>query len=533
MIATPLPNDLTLKVISRLSEIVGEKFVLNSDYDRIAYSRDCFPKMLIWSRSAKYPYMPGAIVLPANEKEIAEVIKYLYRREIPIVPYGGGSGVAGGAMPVNGGVIIDLKRLDNIEIDYRNQTVTAGSGCIGEQFEHHLNRFGFTLGHFPSSMMCSTVGGWLAARSAGQLSTRFGKTEDMVTAIKFITPKGKLMNIDGGVRTGFANSAAPLIMGSEGTLGVITQAVFRLHRLAEAKLYKGYKFRNVTSAVNGMKLLLQNGLAPACLRLYDELDTLIALEKKSGGGSAISKLPIIRDVKEFYNTVKNSRGKIVNNAIKTALKKPKLLNIASSRLPTGCLVIVGFEGENELVKAQEKYSDRLLIEAGGQSLGREPGETWLKTRYNISFKQPPIFLAGAFNDTMEVATDWDNLMPLYRAVKKALEPLAFVMAHFSHAYTDGCSIYFTFAASDETDALSVNKYDDIWHTALSAVQATGATITHHHGVGFSKQSYLFQEYGTLMRVHKALKQVLDPKGIFNPNKLAFGDPVARERNNTK
>ncbi|GAB4303173.1 MAG: FAD-binding oxidoreductase [Myxococcota bacterium] len=527
MIARPLPESIAPETARELAEIVGDRFLLKSDSDRIAYSKDCFPKMLIWARSAKYPHLPAVVCLPADENELINLLACLYHKNIPVIPYGGGSGVAGGTLPVKGGVIVDLKRLNRmIALDEFNHTVEAEAGIIGEHLEHYLNRKGFTLGHFPSSIMCSTLGGWLAARSAGQLSSRYGKIEDMVVSLRFALPSGKVIDFPRPVRTSFAKTPMPLIIGGEGAIGVITRATLRIHRLPQTRLYRGFRFKNVAAGIQAMRTLLQAGLSPACLRLYDELDTIIALDKKGGDGGIV-KLPLIKELKEFFKTAKSSRRKLFDSALRTALKNPRLLNIAADKLPTGVLLIAGYEGEEELIRPIEEFSTSLLLQNGGEDLGRAPGERWLETRYNISFKQPPIFIAGAFNDTMEVATDWDNLITLYRAVKKALEPLAFVMAHFSHAYCDGCSIYFTFAGAEETDALSARKYDLIWQTALAAVLSTGATITHHHGIGFSKQAFLFQEYGALMSVHKALKDVLDERGNFNPDKLAFGAKTNR------
>jgi alkyldihydroxyacetonephosphate synthase len=187
----------------------------------------------------------------------------------------------------------------------------------------------------------------------------------------------------------------------------------------------------------------------------------------------------------------------------------------------GCLLIVGFEGDRTLCEAEARAAAIELERAGGRDLGEGPGLRWLRHRYAVSFRMQKVFDAGAFVDTMEVATSWDKLLELYRAVREAVSPLAFVMAHFSHAYSDGCSIYFTFAARGATPAEAEKKYDQIWRAGLSATTKVGATLSHHHGVGLSKAPFMPEEHGTAMALYHALKDVLDPDGIMNPGKMGL------------
>src|SRR5439155_673442 len=209
-------------------------------------------------------------------------------------------------------------------------------------------------------------------------------------------------------------------------------------------------------------------------------------------------------------------------AIAAALGRPSLVNrLAGALLPyaqSGCLLIVGFEGEHSLVDAEARAAEAELERAGGRDLGPGPGERWLKHRYAVSFRMSKVFDAGAFVDTMEVATSWDRLLELYRAVRQAISPLAFIMAHFSHAYADGCSIYFTFAARGNSRWDAERKYDDIWRAGLAAAHQAGATISHHHGVGLSKAPFMPEEHGEAMAIYRALKDVLDTAGVRNPGK---------------
>jgi alkyldihydroxyacetonephosphate synthase len=224
-----------------------------------------------------------------------------------------------------------------------------------------------------------------------------------------------------------------------------------------------------------------------------------------------------------------------------------LLNRLVDALPASSLLILGFEAEGPDGQADARSDGeealRLLRDAGGEDQGSAPGERWLAHRYKISYRQAPLFAAGAFVDTMEVATTWDRLPRLYAAVRRAVAPHAFILAHFSHAYLEGCSIYFTFvgpggmAADEAALALRTSagagrrlglerdlhaaerRYEACWRAALSATCDEGATLSHHHGVGLSKQTFLPREHGEGMRQLRALKKAFDPKGILNPGKL--------------
>ena len=188
-------------------------------------------------------------------------------------------------------------------------------------------------------------------------------------------------------------------------------------------------------------------------------------------------------------------------------------------MPTSCLLIIGFEGSAESVEEDLWRAGDILASCGGQDAGAAPGENWLKSRYNVSFKQSPMYAAGAFVDTMEVATTWDRIYNLFEEVRDAVSPFALVMAHFSHAYRDGCSIYFTFAAYRRDPAKAELLYDKLWNHALDAAQGAGATISHHHGVGLSKMKWMAEEHGGAIQLWYALKRTLAPHGVMNPGKL--------------
>ena len=373
---------------------------------------------------------------------------------------------------------------------WSRSTPTAGAatfeaGIIGEHLEHELNRRGFTLGHFPSSIMCSTFGGWLAARSAGQLSTSYGKIEDMVRRLTFVDGRGDSAR----ARVGASPDLAQLLVGTEGTLGVITRADLHGAPAPEARLYRGWSFPRVRRRLRGDPPPAAARARPCVVRLYDELDSFLhrRSEKRDhaaasrGRGARRSGCRMLAPPARAARRVEAARHR------RRARAAPRWSTSWPAR---SCPTRRAAACSSSASRASARWPRPRRAPPPSSSsaraasdLGPGPGERWLAHRYAVSFRMSKVFDAGAFVDTMEVATTWDRLLELYRAVRAAVSPLAFVMAHFSHAYADGCSIYFTFAARGSSRADAERKYDDIWRAGLAAAQQVGATISHHHGVG--------------------------------------------------
>jgi alkyldihydroxyacetonephosphate synthase len=524
-----------LSLVKDLTALLGPGCASADPADLWAASRDCWPKTQLWTKAGRAPHPPDAVVWPRDAAEVQKIVRFAVTEGAVLVPFAAGSGVCGGALPIRGGLALDVKRLGGSpKIDLEARTVDVDAGVNGQRLEELLNAAGATLGHFPSSIYCSTVGGWLAARSAGQLSSKYGKIEDMVLSMEVVDGTGEV------IRTVDGPTAGPdlnqLFVGSEGTLGVITRAKLRIWPKPTGRWFRGVLFKSLEKGMEAMHALMRAGLRPAVARLYDPFDTLMA---GKGGGDKVH-LPVPAPLKALF-----SAGQ--REALRFALKAPLMLNRLVDAIPAGSLLILGFEGEGEHgvddARAEGEEALRLCREAGGDDLGAGPGEKWLTNRYKISYRQAPLFAAGAFVDTMEVATTWDRLPRLYEAVRRAVAHHAFILAHFSHAYLEGCSIYFTFIGpggqpTDETArALSPQgtpservrmgrelgaaekRYDECWKAALSAVCDEGATLSHHHGVGLSKQSFLPREHGEGMRQLRALKRAFDPHGVMNPGKL--------------
>ncbi|MDP3937478.1 MAG: FAD-linked oxidase C-terminal domain-containing protein, partial [Deltaproteobacteria bacterium] len=304
----------------------------------------------------------------------------------------------------------------------------------------------------------------------GQLSTKYGKIEDMVMGLEGVLPDGSRFASKVTPRTAAGPRFDQLLIGSEGTLGVITAGTCRVRPVAEARHFAGYVYPDVSTGLRAIRLLMRAGLDPAAVRLYDEMDTTMTM---------------------------------------TALG----LDVS------GCLLILVFEDVQALIDAKTSLADRICREQEGcQPMGPGPGEHWWKHRYDISYKQSIIYHGGMMVDTIEVATRWSNLENLYDVMREAIGKRMTCLAHFSHVYPEGGSIYFTFVgrADGDDDAAA---YLSVWEEAMKACLEAGGTISHHHGIGVLKAPWMAEEHGELLRIYHALKKSLDPNNILNPGKL--------------
>jgi alkyldihydroxyacetonephosphate synthase len=386
-------------------------------------------------------------------------------------------------------------------------------------FELALGGAGFTLGHFPSSILCSTVGGWVAARSAGQCSGAYGKIEDMVSSLECVTGTGEIVRLR---RRRSGADLVPLVVGSEGTMAIVTSAELRLHPAPACRGFGAWSFPTTPDGWQAMRALFQSGLRPAVARLYDPFDAMLA---KQGG--------VKKEGAKRAPSTKGARPRSFGGtALRAVLRRPGALNeLLHSRIATralgGAMLVVIFEGTDEGAQRGLDQARALCESMGGVWEGEAPARRWLAHRYSVSYRQAPVFADGAFVDTMEVAARWSRLGDLYEGVRRALGEHVFVMAHFSHAYPDGCCISFSFAGSADPglvrelgwDAACAATYDRAWKAALAAAVEAGGTLAHHHGVGRSKAPRLGSELGHGVDVVRSLMKAFDPAGILNPGNL--------------
>ncbi|MDF1562660.1 MAG: FAD-binding oxidoreductase [Deltaproteobacteria bacterium] len=508
----------------RLEAIVGPRWVSARPEHLRAYGRDAWPRTYLLAREGVALKTPELVVWPGRLEELVRLVKLCAEVGVPMIPYGAGSGVCGGVHALHGGVTVSLERFDTIgPIEPLDRLVRVGAGVIGQHLEDALGRQGYTAGHFPSSIQCSSVGGWVAGRGAGQCSSRYGKIEDIVAGMTLVDGRGEVHHFAPRPRLGLGPDPLHLIVGSEGVLGFIPELTLRVRRRARHRRMRGLLMPTVGAGLRAIQRIFAAGHRPFVARLYDPLDTTV--NKGKGTGTAERRLPAFLGRGLSWLKGQEPIEALLRQAMKGGLHRPALLNRAVDALGKQALLILGSEGADpSLVEHELAECLVLAAEAGGDDLGPAPGEHWLEHRHAVSYKLSPMLSLGAFVDTMEVATTWERLLPLYERVRRAVADEAFVMAHFSHAYEDGASIYFTFAGWAPELASREAAYDRTWQKALSAVREGGGTLSHHHGVGMSKQAFLRDELGEGgMKLLRGLKDALDPAGLANPGKLGLGE----------
>ena len=443
--------------------------------DRAIYGRDLWPRELLSLRRGERPAGPAAIVLAKEARDVEDAMKLSRRLDLPLVPYADGSGVCGGARGASDALVLDLKALNKIDpIDEKSLTVRAQCGVQGEKLERALNRAGYTLGHFPSSIYTSTVGGWVSTRSAGQLSTKYGKIEDMVVGLECVLPDGSRFVTPDAPRSAAGPDFKQIMIGAEGTLGIITAAKLRIHRYPEHREFLSFEFPDWNAATESVREIMQRGLTPAVVRLYDEADTQ--------------------------------------------------LNASHMKIQVkGILGVFVCEGEQRLTEFEARKLAEICEGQGGRPLGEGPARRWWEHRYDVSYNMSKVLPnKGMVLDTIELAATWTALPELYEKVRAALASEAMiVLCHLSHAYITGASLYFSIVARSESEDKVLEKYDAIWKKAMDAAHACGSTISHHHGVGELKAKWMSKEHGALQDLYAGLRAQLDPQGLLNPGKMGL------------
>ena len=427
--------------------------------------RDLWPLAIIDERAGKAP--PQVLVArPTSRDQVAELLRWAGANHVAVTPLGGGSGVCGAMGPAKGEVVIDMGGFDRVlEIDETNLMCRCEAGVNGYALELQLNTRGLTLGHYPSSLPGTTVGGLIATRSSGQESTRYGSIEDMVLSLAVVLPDGMFAAPRPGPRSAVGPALHQLFLGSEGGLGVVIGAVLRIHRLPESTVGRGYGLHDLRAGLESMRDVMQAGIRPLVMRLYDPEDAAFNGYDLGGGE---------------------------------------------------CLLVVATAGPAEVAAAEAKAVKKVAGEA--RDLGDEPWRHWRQHRFDLSAERMKALLEppGSYLDTIELAAPWTVLPELHTRVKSAIGVGGLALCHFSHAYEQGCCAYFSFGGAGDNEGEARAGYERAWEGAMSAALQLGATISHHHGVGQARARWVADEMGGWMRVWRAVKEAVDPEGIMNP-----------------
>ena len=466
----PRPDDA--RVRGELSAALGATVVHWDDSTLTDHSHDTWSVALLRLQRGVLTDRPACVVTPESAEQVARTLQYASRERIPVVPFGGGSGVCGGVLPAAGAIVIDMRRMrELLELNETALMARVQAGMMGHHFEEELNRRGYSMGHFPQSIALSTVGGWVATRAAGQFSTRYGSIEDMLLGLEAVLPDGRIVRVTPAPRRSAGPDLRHLFLGSEGTLGVVTELVVRVFPLPESHKQLCFNFPDFDAGLEALRSITRAGWKPPVLRLYDGTETQ----------------------RHFGQWLTDD----------------------------GSFLLIVSEGPPSLTAAEAEACHRICTAHGADAVGDQPVRHWLAERNNVpgfeSFLQKGFVL-----DTIEVATGWDRIHDLYHEVVAAVQKvkgLVVVSGHSSHSYQQGTNIYFTFVARPDDPAEAEATYFKCWEQTMEATLRCGGTIAHHHGIGRVRSRWMAAEHGAGLDLLRALKRTIDPQNIMNPGVL--------------
>lgn len=461
-----------LPVIDALSSAVGPSAVSTHPHDLEGTSHDTWPLATKWARAGHHPNKADVLVRATSTGHIADVLEIASEAGVPVTVRALASSVTGQPLPVRGGIVLDVSGLPaEYSIDTTNMTVTATASYNGGVLEDQLAEQGWTMAHSPQSLYRSTVGGWLATLATGQFSSMYGGIEDLVVGYTVILATGETVELKASPRAAMGPDMRQIFIGSEGTLGVITSVTLKIFPVAETQLLQTFSVPTVKDGLAFLREQVSLGLRPFLVRFYD---------------------------------TEEARHAMVDKTIDTPI------------------LFVGSRGIRQIAEAEMSALSTIAARHGAKELGPAGAEAWMGRRFDFSTVEKLLDTPGGYAETIEVAHNWSEINGLHAALKSALEPLADeVLAHFSHVYNQGTSMYVILLGQADTDDEAILRLEKIWSTAMAVCLEKGAELSHHHGGGLARSPYAEQSLGSAHLVLRKLKAALDPADILNPGKLGL------------
>jgi alkyldihydroxyacetonephosphate synthase len=496
-----LPDDLW----EALEHAVSRNFLSLDPLDRVVHARGKSLRDLVWQRGGELPRVPDAVVRPGDEGEVAAVLDAAMRFDAVVIPFGGGSSISGSleapATETRPVISVDLERLNQVlEIDQESRLARVQAGVFGPHLEEQLGARGYTFGHFPDSFTHSTLGGWIATRSSGMQSDRYGDIADMTRGLRVVTPSGTLVT-----RPVPATSTGPsvreMVLGSEGRLGIITEATVHVRPIAEERVILGYLFPNFGVALAAMQEIAAGEYSVSVTRVSDANETQFSF--------AMRVMPSLMD-------------KLQSRALKVFLRRR--LGFDTDQM---CLSFIGYEGSKRHVSVQRQAVGKLVKRHGGLCIGSGPGALYDQKKFDIPYIRDFLLDRGAAGDVSETAATWSGMTALYDAVIAAANAAfarvrvqGYVMCHLSHSYHSGACLYFTFAFKASTPAAMATEYEVVKSAIQQAFVDNGGTLSHHHAVGTEHAQWLEQDISAPgVAMIEALFAGTDPGQHLNPGKI--------------
>ena len=486
-----------------LAGIVGAEHVSTDDMVRVIHTYGKSLRDLVRIRNNWIERSPDVVVYPADEAEVQAIVDVAVAANAVIIPFGGGSNIASSLEPLPAEkrtvISLDMGRLAQlIEIDEESGLARIQAGAQGPDLEAQLNARGWTIGHFPDSFTHSTLGGWVATRSSGMQSDKYGDIADIARGMRVVRPGGVLV-LRPLPSTSSGPSVREMILGSEGRLGVITEVTVQVHRQPAKRDVYAYFFPNWAAGIAAMQQIAESDAAPSITRISDSWETGFSLA-----------------------TSKDRKGldKFLAGTVLPGMMKAK-----GWTLDDICLSFIGFEGSVSHAKRQKKLVDGIVKKHGGMGVGTGPGILYDQKKFDTPYLRDFLLDRGAAGDVSETAAPWSKLIELHAAVRAAAQQAydeigikGWIMSHLSHSYHSGACLYFTFAFVFGDDP--IGEYNTVKRAIQQAFVDNGGTISHHHGVGLEHSPWIEQDISVEgVVVMRALLEGADPKGTFNPGKV--------------
>lgn len=489
--------------ITALAAIVGPENTSTSRETRLLHSFGKSYRDLLRARQGKVPRSPDVVVFPTNHDQVTSLLQVAVTHGLKLVPFGGGTNIVGGveaspaiAEPV---VTVSLRHLNQlVSLDETSGIAVLQAGMLGPELEAALEERGFTLGHFPDSFEFSTLGGWLATRSAGMQSDHRGNIKDMVVALRMATPTGDLRT------SPVPHSAAgpditQIAVGSEGVLGIITEATMRVYRV-QPREYRGVLMPTIEAGIEFMRRCHESDVAPSTMRLSDAEETLLSSALKPPSGKLEKRITPV--IKSYLQRVRGFDPDEI------------------------CLLILGWEGTGPATTARRNAALKIARQLNGFDAGNSPGNAWYARKYDYPYLRDFLMHHGGLVDVAETSTSWREALSTYQVIREGLRQEVargdfpgYVGCHFSHSYPTGVCLYFTFATARDADH-PLDQYRRIKGRSMDLIMRQRAALSHHHAVGYEHLPWMAQYQGAVsMAILRQLKQGLDPAEVCNPGKL--------------
>jgi alkyldihydroxyacetonephosphate synthase len=501
-IPAPMISD---QLLTELTDAVGAENAVQDDLDRIVHTYGKSARDLLRIRSGDIPRVPDVVVYPGDEAEVQLIVDRAVAADAVLIPYGGGSNISGSlhapedeTRPV---ISVDLGRLSQvIDIDEDSGLARIQAGAQGPDLEDQLGARGWTLGHFPDSFTHSTLGGWVATRSSGMQSDKYGDISDIARGMRVVMP-GKVLEIRPLPHTSTGPSVREMVLGSEGRLGVITEVTVQVHRIPEVRLILAYLFPSWEASLAAMHEISTSDAHPSITRVSDARETAFS-----------------------FATRKKATRISISSLISKGLMK--VLQRRGWKLDEICLSFIGYEGGKAHVSRQKGIVKDIVGRHGGIVVGKGPGELYDQKKFDTPYIRDFLLDRGAIGDVSETAAPWSKLLPLYTNVLAAAEKVyahlgvaGWIMCHLSHSYHSGACLYFTFAFKhDGVDPLG--QYEPLKNAIQQAFVDSGGTLSHHHAVGTEHAAWLEQDISAPgVHMIDGLFTAMDPGKNFNPGKI--------------